>query len=167
MKMKVLGVILIVFGVLGGVGLLLEGDPDALGGLILIAIGLFLYKRARQRTMTTYTWQEPFQSSAVTDTPTSQKVQDEEDRRKDQELRDLQRRVLQNQYNDQIHEARCPKCGSTSLSAHKKGFGVGKAVVGVSVIGNPIGLILGNFRAKKVRVTCLKCGHQFWAGKRK
>ncbi len=59
----------------------------------------------------------------------------------------------------------CPKCYSTSLSANKKGFGVGKAVVGAALTGG-IGLIAGNIGAKKVRVTCLKCGHQFMAGKR-
>ena len=42
--------------------------------------------------------------------------------------------------------ARCPKCGSTSLSANKKGFGIGKAVVG-SAIAGPIGLIAGNLGA--------------------
>lgn len=61
--------------------------------------------------------------------------------------------------------AYCPKCHSTSLSAHKKGFGVGKAVVGGALLG-PIGLVAGNAGAKKVRVTCMKCGHQFWAGRR-
>jgi RNase P subunit RPR2 len=59
----------------------------------------------------------------------------------------------------------CPKCYSTSLSADKKGFGIGKAVVGAAVAG-PIGLIAGNINAKKVRVTCLKCGHQFWPSKK-
>ncbi|GEM_PF-631646 len=65
--------------------------------------------------------------------------------------------------------AYCPKCHSTSLTAHKKGFGVGKAVVGAaaaSVVFAPIGLVAGNIGAKKVRVTCLKCGHQFWAGQK-
>lgn len=61
---------------------------------------------------------------------------------------------------------KCPKCGSTSISADKKGFGVGKAVVG-SAIAGPIGLAAGNLGAKKVRVTCLKCGHQWMAGKAK
>ncbi len=61
-------------------------------------------------------------------------------------------------------EAGCPKCGSTSLSGNKKGFGVGKAVVGAALTGG-IGLLAGNMGAKKVRVTCLKCGHQWWAGK--
>lgn len=54
----------------------------------------------------------------------------------------------------------CPKCGSTSLSANKKGFGIGKAVVGSAIIG-PIGLVAGNKGAKKVRITCLNCGHQW------
>ena len=45
----------------------------------------------------------------------------------------------------------CPKCGSTSLTANKKGFGVGK------------GLVAGNKGAKKVRITCLNCGNQWWA----
>jgi len=61
--------------------------------------------------------------------------------------------------------AYCPKCLSTSLSGHKKGFGIGKAVVGAAMTGG-IGLIAGNIGAKKVRITCLNCGHQFWAGKR-
>lgn len=60
--------------------------------------------------------------------------------------------------------AYCSKCLSTSLTANKKGFGIGKAIIGASI--NPIGLVAGNIGAKKVRVTCLKCGHQFWAGKK-
>lgn len=67
--------------------------------------------------------------------------------------------------NKQQGIACCPKCGSTSLSADKKGFGIGKAVIGAQLIGNPIGLVAGNLGAKKVRVTCLNCGKQFWAGK--
>ncbi|HCR2111359.1 TPA: ribosomal protein L7/L12 [Clostridioides difficile] len=59
----------------------------------------------------------------------------------------------------------CPKCGSTSLTAQKKGFGIGKAVAGATIAGG-IGLVAGNLGAKKVRVTCLKCGKQFWAGKK-
>lgn len=42
----------------------------------------------------------------------------------------------------------CPKCGSTSLTANKKGFGVGKAVIGTAVAG-PIGLVAGNKGEKK------------------
>ncbi len=54
----------------------------------------------------------------------------------------------------------CPKCGSTSLSGNKKGFGVGKAIVGAGLFG-PMGLIAGNKGAKKVFVTCLNCGHRW------
>lgn len=61
--------------------------------------------------------------------------------------------------------AYCPKCHSTSLTAQKKGFGIGKAIVGAAATGG-IGLVAGNIGAKKIRVTCLKCGHQFWAGKK-
>ena len=65
----------------------------------------------------------------------------------------------------------CPKCKGTNLSANKKGFGIGKAVVG-GVIGiaaplgalGLLGLTAGNMGAKKIRITCLKCGHEFWAG---
>lgn len=59
-------------------------------------------------------------------------------------------------------EARCPKCGSTSLSGNKKGFGIGKAVVGAALTGG-IGLVAGNVGARKVRVTYLNCGKSWKA----
>ncbi|WNX84363.1 hypothetical protein RWV98_17580 [Agathobaculum sp. NTUH-O15-33] len=68
--------------------------------------------------------------------------------------------------NQRIRENRksavacCPKCGSTSLSANKKGFGIGKAVIGAAAAG-PLGLTAGNLGAKKVWVTCLNCGHRW------
>jgi RNA polymerase subunit RPABC4/transcription elongation factor Spt4 len=62
--------------------------------------------------------------------------------------------------NKQNGVACCPKCGSTSLSANKKGFGIGKAVVGAALTGG-IGLVAGNIGAKKVWVTCLNCGHRW------
>ncbi|MGX8711666.1 MAG: hypothetical protein ACQGTM_15645 [bacterium] len=59
----------------------------------------------------------------------------------------------------------CPKCGSTSLSANKKGFGVGKALLGASATMltplGPLGAVAGNAGAKKVIITCLNCGHQW------
>ena len=61
-------------------------------------------------------------------------------------------------------QAYCPKCLATSVAANKKGFGVGKAAVGAALAGGP-GLLAGNIGAKKVRCTCLKCGHQWMAGK--
>ena len=55
----------------------------------------------------------------------------------------------------------CPKCGSTSLSSDKQGFGVGKAVIGAGLVSNPIGLVAGNINSKKIHVTCLNCGHKW------
>lgn len=62
-------------------------------------------------------------------------------------------------------EAYCPKCGSTSLTANKKGYGIGKGVIGAAVAG-PIGLAAGNLGRQKILVTCLNCGYQFKPGKR-
>lgn len=77
----------------------------------------------------------------------------------EQKLREeLELLKQQKKINDKV--ARCPKCGSTSLSANKKGFGVGKAVAGAAVAG-PLGLMAGNINAKKVWVTCLNCGKRF------
>lgn len=58
----------------------------------------------------------------------------------------------------------CPKCGSTSLSANTKGYGIGKGVIGLAAVG-PLGLTAGNIGRHKVLVTCLNCGHRFKPGK--
>jgi len=58
---------------------------------------------------------------------------------------------------------RCPKCGSTQLAADKKGFGLGKAIVG-GVLTGGVGLLAGFIGSRKVLVTCLKCGNQWEAG---
>ncbi|MDE5946343.1 MAG: zinc ribbon domain-containing protein [Oscillospiraceae bacterium] len=71
-------------------------------------------------------------------------------------------RIKQNKENA---IACCPKCGSTSLTTNKQGFGIGKAIIGRAMIGD-IGLIAGNINSKKINVTCLNCGHQFKAGKK-
>ena len=61
--------------------------------------------------------------------------------------------------------ARCPKCGSTSLTANKKGFSATKGVIGLAV--SPLaGAVVGSTGKNKVIVTCLKCGHQWKAGKK-
>lgn len=61
---------------------------------------------------------------------------------------------------------RCPKCGSTQITAYKKGFSVGKAVVGDLVAGPLGGLLAGGIGSKKIMVVCLKCGHTWKAGKK-
>jgi len=62
------------------------------------------------------------------------------------------------------NEVKCPKCGSSQITADKKGYGLGKAVGGGLLLG-PIGLLGGLIGSKKVMVTCLKCGQQWEAGK--
>ena len=71
-----------------------------------------------------------------------------------------QQEQLKNQQQQYNSMAKCPRCGSTSLSGNKKGFGIGKAVVGAALVG-PLGLVAGNLGAKKVQVTCLSCGKKF------
>jgi hypothetical protein len=75
----------------------------------------------------------------------------------------------------------CPKCHSTSLSVGKKGYSFGFAFLGFLVFGALSGLFLGGFgiiigiifgiicggeSSKKIRITCLKCGHKFYPGKK-
>ncbi|EPY2274500.1 hypothetical protein ACXAUS_003399 [Clostridium sporogenes] len=52
----------------------------------------------------------------------------------------------------------CPKCGSTQITANKKGFSVGKAVL--------LGGIGGFIGKNKIEITCLKCGYSWKAGKK-
>lgn len=70
--------------------------------------------------------------------------------------------TMEPQYDNNV--ARCPKCGSTSLTANKKGFSATKGVIGLAV--SPLaGAIAGSAGRNKVMCTCLKCGHQWKAGK--
>lgn len=57
----------------------------------------------------------------------------------------------------------CAKCGSSQITAQKKGFGGGCACCGVLLFG-PLGLLCGLKGANKVLVTCLRCGHQWSRG---
>ena len=63
------------------------------------------------------------------------------------------------------NEVCCPRCGSTSLSANKKGWSLGKGLVGAALI-NPIGgVATGMIGKNKIIITCLKCGKQFKSGR--
>jgi len=50
------------------------------------------------------------------------------------------------------------------LSADIKDSGIRKAVIGAGLLG-PIGLVASNLGSQKVKVTSLKGGHKFQAGK--
>ena len=60
----------------------------------------------------------------------------------------------------------CPFCGSSQLTANKKGFGAGKALTGVVITGG-IGLLAGFIGSGNIKVTCLKCGCQWKPGELK
>lgn len=60
-------------------------------------------------------------------------------------------------------EIGCPRCGSTQLTANKKGFSGAKAVGGVLLTGG-IGLLAGTIGSNKVIITCLACGKKFKPG---
>ncbi|SHK37895.1 hypothetical protein SAMN02745248_02403 [Hathewaya proteolytica DSM 3090] len=64
--------------------------------------------------------------------------------------------------DDKIH---CPKCGSTQITANKKGFSLGKGILGAAITPG-LGLVTGAMGKNKIEVTCLKCGHKWKAGKK-
>lgn len=55
---------------------------------------------------------------------------------------------------------KCPICGSTQITAGNKGFGLGKSAAGLVLLG-PVGLLGGLVGSKKIKITCLKCGHSW------
>lgn len=60
----------------------------------------------------------------------------------------------------------CPKCGSTQLTANKKGYSLGKAIAGGVITLTPIvGVATGLIGKNKIIITCLNCGKQFKPGK--
>lgn len=73
---------------------------------------------------------------------------------------------LQGESKDEKNNPSCPVCGSTALSANKKGFGLGKAAVGGILTGGAIGLLGGFIGSRKVEITCLNCSHHWIVGKK-
>lgn len=71
-----------------------------------------------------------------------------------------QQRQFEEQQRQYQAQAKCPRCGSTSLSGFKQGFGIGKAVTGVVLFGG-LGVLAGGINSNKTIVTCLKCGYKF------
>lgn len=105
------------------------------------------------------------------------KISEKREQKKEQKLIEKQlkkeNKIAEKQYEKerikdlkQNKVAYCPKCKSTSLTADKKGYGIGKGVVGAAVVGNPLGLVAGNLGSKKVKVTCLNCGYKFTPGQK-
>ncbi len=61
---------------------------------------------------------------------------------------------------DSRNTVRCPKCGSTSISAGRRGFSVGRALLG-GMIAPGVGVVAGAAGSNKMIVTCLNCGHSW------
>lgn len=61
---------------------------------------------------------------------------------------------------------KCPRCGSTQITAGEHGFSAGKAVGGALLTGG-IGLLAGLHGSKKIEITCLNCGNKFKPGEKK
>jgi DNA-directed RNA polymerase subunit RPC12/RpoP len=60
---------------------------------------------------------------------------------------------------------RCPKCGSSQIHAHKRGFKTGRAAAGFLITGwLDVTAIAGAAGMNKIRLTCLKCGNEFKPG---
>lgn len=77
--------------------------------------------------------------------------------------------MQQAQYNSMI---KCPKCGSTSITGQKKGYGIVKGGLGAALgaatggVGAIVGLGAGNIGRNKIQCTCMNCGYKFKAEKK-
>ena len=56
--------------------------------------------------------------------------------------------------------AKCPRCGSASLSYDTKKLSIGRTIVGDAIAGAP-GAILGGLSSKKGYAVCLSCGKRW------
>lgn len=72
----------------------------------------------------------------------------------------LQKKVLEQQASVLRKMAKCPRCGSTSLSYDTKKLSIGRALVGDAIAGAP-GAILGGLSSKKGYAVCLNCGKRW------
>lgn len=56
----------------------------------------------------------------------------------------------------------CPRCHSAQVTAGKKGFGIGKALVGGVLLG-PVGILAGFIGSKNMEFVCLSCKERWSA----
>ena len=61
-----------------------------------------------------------------------------------------------------MQEIRCPKCGCSQLNYKRKGFGIVKSLAGGAIFGG-VGLLFGFAGSKRLRFTCMNCGHTWFA----
>ena len=65
-----------------------------------------------------------------------------------------------------MEEIKCSKCGSSQITANKKGFSTGRAIAGGLLTGNIwLAAAAGGVGMNEIEITCLSCGHT-WKVKR-
>lgn len=88
------------------------------------------------------------------------KTEEEKEREELQRLAAQQKKVVQQQEKIYRNMAKCPRCGSTSLSYDTKKLSIGRALVGDAIAGAP-GAIMGGLSSKKGYAVCLNCGKRW------
>jgi len=58
-------------------------------------------------------------------------------------------------------QIKCPRCGSTQITAKGKGFSTGKALAGGAIAGVGGAIVGGMLGSGKIMLTCLKCGYEW------
>lgn len=88
------------------------------------------------------------------------KTGEEKKQEEQQRLAEQQQRLVKQQESIYKKMAKCPRCGSTSLSYDTKKLSIGRALVGDAIAGAP-GAILGGLSSKKGYAVCLNCGKRW------
>nr|DAE46111.1 MAG TPA: zinc-ribbon domain protein [Caudoviricetes sp.] len=90
-----------------------------------------------------------------------EKIKQEEKKRKLEQKLNKQQIIAAGAEIDYLRkQAKCPKCGSTSISYQNKKLSLGRAIVGDAVAG-PAGAVLGGLSSKKGYAVCLNCGKKW------
>lgn len=78
----------------------------------------------------------------------------------EERVAEQQQRLANQQERYYKRMAKCPRCGSTSLSYDTKKLSIGRALVGDAIAGAP-GAVLGGLSSKKGYAVCLNCGKKW------
>lgn len=88
------------------------------------------------------------------------KTEEEKEQEAQQQFEKRQQRLVKEQEKVYKKMAKCPRCGSTSLSYDTKKLSIGRALVGYAV-AKDAGAIMGGLSSKKGYAVCLKCGKRW------
>lgn len=85
----------------------------------------------------------------------------EENKRMDEiQEEKMQKKAIEQQASVLRNMAKCPHCGSTSISYDTKKLSIGRALVGYAIAREP-GAIMGGLSSKKGYAVCLNCGKRW------